>query len=338
MKNDKAELEKNGTLLKWIPSGLLKLSHHMVYQPSTLALMGDVDPASFESDFCLFDKSFHYFFLRLPHFIRSWFLLHELKARSRLDKLWLKNRDSPKTSEFHQDRVALFSSNSEWLSEADAAALLTGFFWASLGNTIPAVFWSLLYILRDEKALEAIKHEMDIHLPNVPLDINDNDSLIEEWTPEQLDSCIYLENAINEVLRLVAAPFMLRRCIRQTQIVLQDGRTIDMQPGEHIAWFGGASHYDANMFPQPTKFIFDRFLNKKAETVPGFMPFGSGKTICPGRYVAKYEIKICVAMLLRYMECKLEDTETIPTQILARIGVGIAPPSYDIPIIYRYKI
>jgi cholesterol 7alpha-monooxygenase/oxysterol 7-alpha-hydroxylase len=338
MKNDKAELEKNGTLFKWMPSGLLKFSHHMLYEPSTLALIGDINPASIESDFSLFDKNFHYFFLPLPHWIRSWFLLRELKARSRLNKLWIKNRDPPKSSEFHRDRVELLSSNSEWLSDADFGAILTAFFWASLGNTIPAVFWSLLYILRDEKALETIKQEMDTHLPNVPLDINDNDTLIKDWTPEQLDSCVYLESAINETFRLVGAPFLTRKCIRQTQIVLQDGRTINIQPGETLAWFGGSSHYDANLFSQPTKFVFDRFLNKKAETVPGFMPFGGGKSICPGRFFAKYEIKTCVAMLLRYMEYKLEDTETIPTQIRSRIGAGIAPPSYDIPIMYRYKL
>jgi cytochrome P450 len=92
------------------------------------------------------------------------------------------------------------------------------------------------------------------------------------------------------------------------------------------------------MFPEPTRFVFDRFLNKKAETVPDFMPFGGGKSICPGRFFAKYEIKTCVAMLLRYMEYKIDATKPIPTPILARVGAGIAPPSVDIPIMYRYKI
>ncbi len=338
MKNEKTKFEKNGTVSKWTSSGLLGFSHRMLYQPSTLALIGEIDPVSLESDFNLFDKSFHYFYLPIPRLIRSYFLSRELKARSRLQNSWLKNRNPLKASQFHQDRLALLSNNSEWLLDQDYGAFLMAFFWASLGNTIPAVFWSLLYILRDAKALETIKQEMDTYLPNVPLNIDGNDSFVEDWTPEQLDSCVYLESAINETLRLVGAPFMTRKCIRQTQIVLQDGRTIIVQPGETLAWFGGTTHYDANWFPQPTKFVFDRFLNKKAETVPGFMPFGGGKSICPGRFFAKYEIKTCVAMLLRYMEYKLEDTETIPSQIRSRIGVGIAPPSKDIPIMYRYKI
>jgi cytochrome P450 len=178
---------------------------------------------------------------------------------------------------------------------------------------------------------------MDIHLPNVPLDAGENNSPIEDWTPEQLDSCVYLESAINETLRLTGAPLMMRKCVQQTQIVLEDGSIKTIKPGEMLAWFGGSSHRDANLFPEPTKFIFDRFLNRKAESVPGYMPFGAGKSICPGRFFVKYEIKTCVAMLLRYMEYKFEDTDTIPSQIRTRIGLGVAPPTKDIPINYRYK-
>jgi cytochrome P450 len=219
----------------------------------------------------------------------------------------------------------------------DYGGLQTAFLWVSLANTIPGVFWSLLYILRDPKALQTIKEEIDKHLPIVPLDSDSNDSDTNDWTPEQLDSCIYLESAINETLRLAGAPFMTRKCCRETQFVLQDGRTVTMKSGETLAWFGGASHFDPKLFPEPTKFVFDRFLNKKAETVPGFMPYGGGKSICPGRFFAKSELKTVVAMLLRYMEYKLEDTETIPSPVRARVGFGVAPPTKDIPIMYRYK-
>ena len=337
MKNDKIALEKNGSTSDWTSTGLLKFSHRMLYQPSTLALIGDIDPAAIEKDFLLFDQHFHYFVVPLPRWIRSWFLSRELQARTHLAEAWLKNPNPPNASEFHLDRLAVCSNHLQWLSGQDYGLFLTGFFWASLGNTIPAVFWSLLYILRDTKALEIIRQELDTHLPVVPLDSNVNDSAAEDWTPEQLDACVYLESAINETLRLVAAILMTRKCIRQTEMTLEDGRTITVKPNETLAWFGGASHHDEKLFPQADKFIFDRFLNKKPDTVPGYMPFGGGKSICPGRFFAKYEIKTCVAMLLRYMDYKLEDTATVPSQLRARIGFGIAPPSQDVPILYRYK-
>lgn len=337
MRNDQMEIEKKNTSSKWISTGLLELSHHMLYQSSTLALIGEINPAALENDFNIFDKNFHYFFVPFPKWVYSYFFSSVLQARTRLNRSWLINPNPAKSSEFHQDRLALMSKNSDWLPEQDYGALLTGFMWASLGNTIPGVFWSLFYILRDKKALETIKEEMDTHLSNVPLDFDEKNSSTEVWKPEQLDACVYLESAINESLRLAGAPFMTRKCIRQAEVNLQDGRTITVKPGETLAWYGGASHYDQKMFPQADEFIFDRFLNKKADTVPGYMPFGAGKSICPGRFFAKYEIKTCVAVLLRYMEYKIEDLQTVPSQIRARIGVGIAPPTKDIPILYRYK-
>jgi cytochrome P450 len=105
-----------------------------------------------------------------------------------------------------------------------------------------------------------------------------------------------------------------------------------------VAYFVGATHLDANLFSEPNKFIFDRFLNKTVEDVPGFMPFGTSKNMCPGRFFAKNEMKICLAMLLRYVEYKFIETKIIPKQKPQRIGFGVAPPNEDISIMYRYRI
>ena len=102
--------------------------------------------------------------------------------------------------------------------------------------------------------------------------------------------------------------------------------------------FSPISHLDANLFLEPNKFIFDRFVNRHADIIPGFISFGSGKNMCPGRFFAKSEMKICLAMLLRHMDYKFVDTKTIPKQNPSRVGLGVAPPNQDIPIMYRYKI
>ncbi len=67
MQYEKAILKNNGTISEWISSGLLKFSHHMIYQPSALALFGEIEPLSIEDDFRLFDDNFHYFSANLPH-------------------------------------------------------------------------------------------------------------------------------------------------------------------------------------------------------------------------------------------------------------------------------
>jgi len=337
MKSEKAVLEKNGTLSEWISCGLLEFSHRMIFQPSTLALFGEINPRSLENDFRLFDDNFHHFSAAFPRWVYSWFFSEGLNARSRLNSSWLKNPQPSCESDFMQARRT-YLVNTDWLSEKDRNGFQTGILWGSLGNTIPTVFWCLFYVLRDTKAVETIRQEIDTYLPVFSLDNDVDDAIIEEWTPEQLNSCVYLESAVNETLRLAAAPLLLRRCTQETQIVLHDGRTLNVKPNETVACLATINHYDATIFPNPNKFIFDRFLNKNAESIPGFIPFGGGKSMCPGRFFAKNEIKICVAILLRYMEYKFIDTKTIPIQKPERVGFGVAPPNKDIPIMYRYKI
>jgi cytochrome P450 len=133
---------------------------------------------------------------------------------------------------------------------------------------IPAVFWCLLYVLRDTKAVETIRQEIDTYLPIFSLDNDTDDAFIEEWTSEHLNAYVYLESAVNETLPLAVAPLITRKCSRETQLVLHDGRTIDVKPNETVAWFAGITHRDVNIFSDPNEFVFDRFVDKNTETIP----------------------------------------------------------------------
>ncbi len=148
-----------------------------------------------------------------------------------------------------------------------------------MSNTIPAVFWCLFYVLQDAKAVEAIRQEIDTYLPIVPLDNDTDDGIIEEWIPKQSNSCVYVESAVNKMLRLAGAALITRKCSRETQIVLHDGHTLNVKPDKTIAWFAALTHRDPNIFPDSKKFIFDRFVDKHTETIPGFVPFEGGKII-----------------------------------------------------------
>ena len=338
MQAEKTILIKNGASLEWIPSGLLVLSHRMIFQSSTQALFGEIELDQLEKDFRLFDDKFHYFNASIPRWLLSWAVPKEFSARSRLNSSWMKDPSPSHQSQLMDARQTLFLQNSDWLRKRDAATFQTGFLWASLGNTIPAVFWCLFYILHDATAIETITRELDTYLPFFSLDTDADESVVEEWTPERLSSCVYLDSAVNETLRLAGAPLMTRQCRQETEIVLQDGRTLNVQPNETVAHFVAATHFDANLFPEPDRFIFDRFVHKNPDGILGFMPFGGGKTMCPGRFFARNEMKICLAMLLRYMEYQFVDTGRIPMQQSHRVGFGVAPPSEDVKILYRYKL
>ena len=339
MKDERALLEKNGTLTKWKSSGLFELSHRMIYQASTETLFGDIDAVALEKDFRLFDDNFHYFGMGLPHWIYSCFFSEELKARSRLNDSWSKNLHPKGESEFLQARKAYFLANSHSISERDRCGNQTGLLWASLANTIPAAFWCLFYVLQDTNAIDVIRQEIDTNLPVFSLnDVEESSTSAREWTPEQLNSCDYLESAVNETLRLAGSPMIVRKCKQPTELVLNDGRSLIVESNETVAWLAAVTHRDPKLFPEPDKFIFDRFLHKNADTISGFTPFGGGKSICPGRFFARNEIKICVALLLRFFDYKLLEIKTVPKQKVHRVGFGVAPPDHDVSIVYRYKI
>ena len=309
------------------PNGLFEFSHRLIFQASTQTLFGDIDTNAVEGIFRCFDDHFHHFSAGFPRWVYSCFFSKGLNARSQLNHFWSRNLHREKESQFIQTRKEHFITNPHLISEKDRYANQTGLFWASLGNTIPATFWCLFYLLQ----------EIDVNLPVFSLNDEENNASVEEWTPEQLNACVYLESAVNETLRLAASPMIVRKCSQKTELVLHDGRKLIVQLNEMVAWLAAVTHRDPKLFPEPEKFIFDRFLHKNPETISGYMPFGGGRSLCPGRFFANNEIKICVALLLRFFEYQLLETKVGPKQKAQRVGFGVAPPDHDIPVVYRYK-
>lgn len=64
------------------------------------------------------------------------------------------------------------------------------------------------------------------------------------------------------------------------------------------------------------------------------MPFGSGSTICPGRFFAVNEIKQFLAALLAYLDMEIVTYKPIG-QDNSRSGLGILLPNSDVH--FRFK-
>jgi len=83
----------------------------------------------------------------------------------------------------------------------DYGSTQMGFLFASVGNTIPATFWSLYYILRDSAAPKTIHNEIENHLPNFSLLFNkENDRFADDSINETLLRCVNLDSAVNKTL------------------------------------------------------------------------------------------------------------------------------------------
>lgn len=92
-------------------------------------------------------------------------------------------------------------------------------------------------------------------------------------------------------------------------------------------------------------FRFDRYIQDGREKTDFYkdgqklkyylMPFGSGSTMCPGRYFAINEIKQFLCLLLLYFHLELEEGQTGATVDSSRAGLGILSPSTDVRFRYR---
>ncbi|XP_077411613.1 uncharacterized protein cyp7b1 isoform X4 [Vanacampus margaritifer] len=93
----------------------------------------------------------------------------------------------------------------------------------------------------------------------------------------------------------------------------------------------------------PHTFRFDRFAGKTEFFKDGqklrhyLMPFGSGASICPGRFFAVNEIKQFVCLLLLYFELRLEAGQPDARPDASRAGLGIPRPARDVSFCYRAR-
>jgi cytochrome P450 len=129
------------------------------------------------------------------------------------------------------------------------------------------------------------------------------------FTFEQIDALEYVGACTSEAMRLKpVAPFQLLQALSDT--VVADIRI----PAGTILW--GLMRHDAleeRHFPDPMRFDPERWLGGEGAGHGGSsrrvsMPFGGGPRICPGRYLALFEIKMAMAILLASFEIEAVDT------------------------------
>ncbi|NWI83696.1 CP8B1 hydroxylase, partial [Dryoscopus gambensis] len=218
--------------------------------------------------------------------------------------------------------------------------------WASLGNTGPTAFWLLLYLLKHPEALKAVRDEVDKVLKESGLEVKAGSPPI-TITRDMLNQTPLLDSALEETLRLVAAPMLVRAVLEDTSLRTSSGTEFILRKGDRVALF---PHVSVQMNPEiheePHKFKYDRFVNpdgtkkefyrngKKLKFVN--MPWGAGVSICPGRFFAIAEMKLFVFLMLSHFDLELvNEEEEIPAIDVSRWGFGTMQPVRDVRFRYR---
>ncbi|MBN3309667.1 CP7B1 hydroxylase, partial [Amia calva] len=331
----------------WRTENLYSFCHKIMFEVTFLTMYGKpvhtnrhVDMAAVRENFVKFDAMFPLLIARIP----IAFLGATKKIREDLISFFLPQRMSEwmGPSTFVQSRIELFEQY-ESLGDMDKAAHHFAILWASVGNTVPATFWTVYYLVRHPEALSLVRAEIQrvVHLTGEEAGHGNGITL----TREQLDSLRYLGSAINESLRLSSASINIRVAQEDFTLMFEKDQSIAVRKGDLIALYPQCMHMDPEIFEDPETYKFDRFIEDGKEKTNFYkhgqklkyywMPFGSGNTKCPGRYFAIYEIKQFVTLLLLQFDIEIVPGERQVKLDHSRAGLGILPPDSD--VCFRYK-
>ncbi|RIB30943.1 cytochrome P450 [Gigaspora rosea] len=171
---------------------------------------------------------------------------------------------------------------------------------ASIETVSNTLCFLIYYVVKNPSIIEKIHAEI---LKIFGSDINST------ITYETLESCQYIDAIVKETLRHSnPVPYNLR-------MLDDDERTdkFDWSPG---TWFW-IDHRrimnDPNHWKEPNKFNPDRFLNEENGGTDefskicknGYVPFGGGLRICPGRILAVIELKMLIVLFFRKYDIEL---------------------------------
>ncbi|XP_013909829.1 PREDICTED: prostacyclin synthase [Thamnophis sirtalis] len=158
------------------------------------------------------------------------------------------------------------------------------------------------------------------------------------------------DSAFNESLRLSAAPFISREVLQDMALRLAAGREYHLRKGDRLCLFPFISpQRDPEVYEEPEKFIYDRFLNSDGTEKKDFykggqrlkyynMPWGAGINVCIGKFFAVNNIKLSVFHLLNCFDLELIDpAQKIPGFDKERYGFGMLQPETDVRIRYKLK-
>ena len=127
-------------------------------------------------------------------------------------------------------------------------------------------------------------------------------SLGTQLTSEKLNELVYLEQVINETMRLYPPGWVFsRRALQATDI-----GDFDVPEGTDLYISPYILHRTSEFWPEPAVFDPERFSadNFDAEKEAAFIPFSLGPRRCIGEYFAMLEMKINLALLVPRFEMK----------------------------------
>ena len=165
-------------------------------------------------------------------------------------------------------------------------------------NTVPTLYWLLLYILGNLELLNRLREEIEA--------LAERNGKIATLDISKFESDLpLLVSCYRETLRLINHSVSNRRITADLTITTQEGTSFLLKKGVDVQLPAGVTHAETRIWGSDApNFNPERFLLAKQSRdterlrKQGFVPFGGGRHLCPGRNFAFTEIIGFAAMLL----------------------------------------
>lgn len=211
------------------------------------------------------------------------------------------------------DALSQLIGHPDFDDESIQSQLITIVF-AGYETTTITTSWALYWLHQHPQCLASVHEEIDALGPDPDV--------------QALGALKYLDAVCMETLRISPALNIVpRRMIQDCTVA-----NYAIEEGMALAASVTEVHFDASIYPNPTRFDPERFLNKKPNAQE-FLPFGGGVRKCLGATMAMYEMKVILASILGNYVLQ-SDSKRTPKRKLHSVALG---PDDRIPMTLKSK-
>ncbi|GBP66256.1 Cytochrome P450 9e2 [Eumeta japonica] len=198
------------------------------------------------------------------------------------------------------------------------------FFIAGVEPSATAMFFALFELAKHPDILDKLHDEVDDLFERC----NDNP------TYEDVTSMKYLDMVLDESMRIHPAVGSVQRRCTKNGGVLPVGK-IHVEKGTFIHIPIYALHRDPKYYPEPEKFVPERFSDEEKRNIVNYtyMPFGEGHRMCLGMRFARLQVKTGLVHLLRHFTVETQDART--KMKFGKLPVQVRPLNIDVQFVPR---
>ncbi|XP_019629673.1 PREDICTED: cytochrome P450 2D15-like [Branchiostoma belcheri] len=220
--------------------------------------------------------------------------------------------------EIDKDKVDVTSGAG--LTEEHMVFMVHDLFFAGIETIHSTLLWGFLYLATHQDIQEKVQAELDSVMGQDPSS---------DLTLAHRPQLPYTEATLMEVQRI---RYVVPLSIPHATAADVTFRGYQLPAGTTVIANLWSIHMDPEYWPDPERFDPERFLDVEGEVInnpDSFLPFSAGRRVCLGGLLAKMELFLVFASLLRHFTFQLPEGAAVPST-LGCFGITMSPRPFQL--------